>query len=231
MSRCPAPRRVWHGHNRVHRLRLPFPPVLCLLVAPAPAAAQPSPVDTTGLGSEAAMHMLLEKTIFQVDVLMLDIRFGAEATARLNSLVAGQTYSRTLADSVAVLAVDARDVWARIVFKRNVSLNQFLDGVRHNLDRARKDGIVSPAEYGTISDGLPRWYAFLQERGIHSGDEMFYRILGDTLRTVFRSEEGRILLDQVDIGPERRLSVLGGYFASKSDFREGLVRSLLGKEN
>jgi hypothetical protein len=33
-------------------------------------------------------------------------------------------------------------------------------------------------------------------------------------------------LDQVDIGPERRLAVLGSYFAPESDFREGLVRSL-----
>lgn len=230
MSHCPAPGRARHGRARMYRLRLPLLAVLCLGMAPAPAAAQPSPVDTTGLGSEAGMHMLLEKTIFQVDVLTLDIRFGAEASARLDSLVAGRAYSGGLADSVAAIALDARDVWAHIVFKRNVSLNQFLGGVRRNLDRARKDGIVSPAEYETISDGLPLWYAFLDDRGIHSGDEMFYRIRGDTLRTVFRSVEGEILLDQVDIGPERRLSVLGGYFASKSDFRERLVRSLFGKE-
>jgi hypothetical protein len=55
---------------------------------------------------------------------------------------------------------------------------------------------------------------------------MFYRIRGDTLHTVFRSAEGENLLDQVDVGPERRLFVLGGYFAPNSDFREKLVKSL-----
>jgi hypothetical protein len=28
---------------------------------------------------------------------------------------------------------------------------------------------------------LPRWYAFLADRRIHSGDQMFYRIRGVTL--------------------------------------------------
>jgi hypothetical protein len=55
---------------------------------------------------------------------------------------------------------------------------------------------------------------------------MIYGIRGDTLHTVFRVAEGDILLDQVDVGPQRRLAVLGGYFAPKSDFRESLVRSL-----
>ncbi len=73
-------------------------------------------------------------------------------------------------------------------------------------------------------------YAFLADRRIQPGDRMFYRISGDTLRTVFQSGGGEILLDQVDVGPERRLSVLGGYFAPDSDFRDKLVRSLLRRD-
>lgn len=203
---------------------------LLIAVAATPAAAQPSPVDTTGLGAGLRMHTLLEKTIFQVDVLTLDVRLGRDATARLDSLIAGRPYSRALADSVAALALGAHDAWARIVFRRGVSLKQFLGGVRDNLKRAREAGIVSGADYDTISEGLPRWYAFLRERGIHEDDEMFYRIRGDTLRTVFRSADGRILLDQVDVGPERRLSVLGGWFAPGSEFRQGLVKSLFDQE-
>lgn len=202
--------------------------LLWLLSTGLTVSGQPSPVDTTNLGSgvNARMHMLLEKTIFKVDVLTLDVRLGLLEAARLDSLLAGREFSEDLADSVAAVALASRDAWARIEFQRGVSLDQFLGGVRDNLRHAEEAGIVTPGEYGTIVTGLPRWYSFLADRRIRSGDQMFYRIRGDTLHTVFRSVEGEKLLDQVDVGPERRLSVLGGYFAPNSDFREKLVKSL-----
>ena len=56
---------------------------------------------------------------------------------------------------------------------------------------------------------------------------MYYRIHNDSLRTVYLDSDGGTLLDQVDVGPERRLSVLGGYFAPGSVFRDKLIDSLL----
>jgi hypothetical protein len=172
------------------------------------------------------MHTLFEKTIFKVDVLTLDVRFGPEPARRLEALAAGRPYSSTLADSIAAVAVDARDAWARLRFERNVSLVRFLDGVRKNLKRALQANIIDADSYDDISSDLPVWYQFLAADGIHDGDEMFYRIRGDTLHTAYRAVTGEVLLDQIDIGPERRLSVLGGYFAPKSDFRKGLIKSL-----
>lgn len=191
-------------------------------------AQSPAPFDTTSVGQwpSSAMHMLFEKTIFKVDVLTLDVRFGPEPAGRLEALVAGRRYSSALADSIAAVAVDARDAWARLRFERNVSLARFLDGVRKNLKRALQGGIIDADSYDDISRDLPVWYQFLAADGIHDGDEMFYRIRGDTLHTAYRSVTGEVLLDQIDIGPERRLSVLGGYFAPKSDFRKGLIKSL-----
>ena len=191
-------------------------------------AQSPAPFDTTLVGQwpYSAMHMLFEKTIFKVDVLTLDVRFGPEPARRLEALVAGGRYSSALADSIAAVAVDARDAWARLRFERNVSLGRFLDGVRKNLKRALQAGIIDADSYDDISGDLPFWYKFLAADGIHDGDEMFYRIRGDTLHTVYRAVTGEVLLDQIDIGPERRLSVLGGYFAPKSDFRKGLIKSL-----
>lgn len=186
------------------------------------------PLDTASLGTgpHSTMHTLLEKTIFRVDVLTLDLRFGTDATARLGQLVHGRELTPALADSVAAVALRATDVWARLEFLRNVRLDQFLDGIRDNLRAARESGIVTPAEYDEISEGLPDWYAFLAERGIRDGDQMFYRIRGDTLQTAYRSADGKVLLDQTDVGAHRRLSVLGGYFAPKSEFRRGLIESL-----
>ena len=193
-----------------------------------PQDDQPVAMDTTSIGGGpyARMHALLEKTIFKVDVLTLEVRFGTETSCRLEELIGDRSHSSDLADSVAAVAVQARDAWARIEFKRGVSLDQFVDGSLDNVRRAREQGIIRPEDYEMVSEGLPRWFAFLEERRIHEGDQIVYRIRGDTLRTQFRAASGEILLDQTDIGPERPLLVLGGYFARKSDFAKGLVKSL-----
>jgi hypothetical protein len=208
-------------------------PDASLFAQAAPSMASGAPVDTTGLGRgpHSRMHMLLEKTLFKVDVLTLDVRLGAKETRRVDSLLdatgrsAGSVETERR-DALATVALAAHDAWARIEFQRDVSLDQFLGGVRDNLREATRAGVIQPATFHDISDALPRWYAFLADRGIHSGDEMYYRIRGDSLHTVYVGAEGAVLLDQVDVGPERRQSVLGGYFAPGTDFREKLIDSL-----
>lgn len=198
----------------------------------SPLPAQPAPLDTASLatGRYASMEMLFERTIFKVDVLTLHVRFSPEVARRLESLAKGRDYSDELADSVASVALEARDVWVEIEFQRGVSLGQFVDGVRENLEKARDAGIIAPGTYEMISENLPRWFGFLEERRVHDGDRILYRIRGDTLRTVFLGADGRMLLDQTDIGAERRLAVLGSYFAPGSSFREDLIRSLFERD-
>lgn len=55
-------------------------------------------------------------------------------------------------------------------------------------------------------------------------------VRGDTLISGYRSRAGEMLLEQTDIGPERRLAVLGSYFVPGSTFREGSLDSLLDDE-
>ncbi len=157
-----------------------------------PQDDQPAAMDTTSVGGGpyARMHALLEKTIFKVDVLTLEVRFGTETSGRLEELIGDRSHSSDLADSIAAVAVQARDAWARIEFKRGVSLDQFVDGSLDNVKRAREQGIIRPEDYELVSEGLPRWFAFLEERRIHKGDQIVYRIRGDTLRTQFRATSG-----------------------------------------
>jgi len=180
-----------------------------------------------GTGTFGRMHMLLERTILNVDVLTLDVRVGPSTADRIDELLAKPREFGGLSDSVAAAALEATDVLARIEFHRNVGLTRFLGGIRDNLRRATRAGIVTPAQFRSISADLPHWYSFLADRDIRSGDRMYQRVRFDTLRTVYVGAEGDLLLDQVDVGPERRLAVLGGYFAPGSDFREGLVASVL----
>lgn len=197
-----------------------------------PAGAQAVGMDTASLGDGpyARMEMLLERTIFRVNVLTLELRLGRETTDRLRRLLEGREATEARADSAARIAARATDALARIEFRRGIGLGRFLDGVRGNMRKAMEAGYLTGEEYGRISSSLPRWFAFLEERKILDRDELLYRIRGDTLRTVFRTRDRRVLLDQTDVGPERRLAVLGGYFAEGSDFREDLIRSLFEKE-
>jgi hypothetical protein len=172
------------------------------------------------------MSTLLEKTIFKVDVLTLEVYFGAETAARLETLARDNQLTRDLGDSIAMVGAHSQDAWARMGFVRNVSFGQFTDAIRQNAKHARDEGIILPETFDLIDESLPLWYGFLRERGVLKGDEMMYRIRGDTLRTVYRTVDGETPLDQIDVGPERRLSVLGGFFARKSDFRKGLLESL-----
>lgn len=224
LSRCSA---LWPP-RRGPSTRAFLVAVLALVGSVRAADGQSLPADTLGLatGPFAEMHMLLEKTIFQVDVLTLRVRFDALTALDLEALAAGRRPSDALIDSLAAVAVAAQNVWARITFLRDVSLGQFLGGVREDMRRAVRAEILTSEEYDRISQGLPLWYAFLERRKIRRGDRMYYRIRGDTLRTVYESLDGEVLLDQVDIGPERRRSVLGSWFAPKSSFREKLLASL-----
>ena len=205
--------------------------ILSAVLAVTTAQASAVPLDTASLadGPYARMHMLWEKTFLKVDVLTLDVRVGPETAERLRAIAEGRegrAESRARADSLAAAAIEARDAFISVRFERDVSLGQFLDGVRDNLRRARDAGIIDAAAYDTITAGLPRWFGFLAGSGIRDGDRILYRIRGDTLRTVFLAREGGVRLDQTDVGAERRRAVLGSYFVRGSDFRGGLLRSL-----
>lgn len=198
------------------------------MAAGSPAAGQSTDsVTTSATPSDVTMRMRLEKTLFRVDVLALELRFGTGDAGRLRALVAGRRWSRPLADSVAVAAVSARDAVATITFSRDIGLDRFLDGIVDNLRHAVRDGIVADSARARIERGLPEWYAPLAGRDIERGDRMVYRIRGDTLRATYHSVSGEVLVDRVDVGESAPRTVLGGYFARGSDFREGLIRSIL----
>ncbi len=201
---------------------------LCGGVPGGRALAQPVSPPEGGPFSE--MSALLEKTLFKVDVLTLQVRVSEGTAAELARLVRGGKYSDELADSVAALVLRERDAWARIEFQRGVSLRQLVDGIRDNMKKAVEAGLLAEEDFATITAALPVWFGFLEAAGASRGDEILYRIRGDSLRTVSRTVGEEVLLDQVDVGPERRMSVLGSYFAPGSDFRKGLIRSLFQRD-
>lgn len=199
---------------------------LLLALVAGVATAGPAQSGRSEPGEGVTMRMLLERTIFQVDVLTLTVRIEGDRGVRLRELTRTRSLSEETADSVARIATEADRARARLDFLRDVSLDRFLEAVRESSRAAERAGFISRETYDRIDRSLPGWYAFLRGRGLKEGDRMTYRIDGDTLVTRYRSAEGELLLDQTDVGPARGRSVLAGYFAPGSDFRQGLIRSL-----
>ncbi|MDX1393897.1 MAG: hypothetical protein R3195_05885 [Gemmatimonadota bacterium] len=179
-------------------------------------------------GPGSTMGFLVERTIFKVDVLYITVRVDEDTANGLERLVDGNSaYGRGLEDSVAALVRAAPEAVAEIRFVRDVSLEQFLEGVDEDMASARDAGWITPETFDEITSGLRDWFSFLEAEGIASGDRLTYHVRGDTLRTTYRRDGAASpVLDQTDIGDQNVQALWGGYFAPGSSFRESLVRSL-----
>ncbi|HUF67395.1 MAG TPA: hypothetical protein VMM79_01995 [Longimicrobiales bacterium] len=197
--------------------------ILCATVLGAtPALAQ---VRALGEAPFGHMRMLFERTIFNVDVLTLDVCFDAPTAAGIAEHARdGRTDAGD--DAIAAAAIDAMTALGRIQFRRNISLGQFLGGIRDEQRKAVRAGLLADSTYRLIGDSLPVWFDFLDERGIHTDDQIVYVFSSDSLRTVYRDRDGSVLLDRIDVGEQRRTSVIATWLAPGSDFREPLLRSL-----
>jgi len=200
--------------------------------APSSAAATaPSddPFDPSGLadGPFSEMSTLLEVTIFKIDVLTLTVRVNAATAERLQSLAEGRDYSDELADSVSALMLDVDDAWARQVFHRDVSMGRFVGGMRETAKKAAEAGFITQETFEEFSEGVPVWFGFLKETGAKKGDEILFVVRGDRLRTVYRTVDGRVLMDEEAEGEEARRASIPSFYAPGTRFRKRLVESLL----
>lgn len=197
-----------------------------LFVSATGASAQngppAAPFDTAGLGTGpgSTMGMLYERTFLNVDVLRLTLRFDDETAAEIADNIAVSE------DSVVEAAIDSRHAVIRCAFLRDVELDQFLEGLRRNLERALIGGIIDQAAHDAILADVDVQYQPVAERGFRNGDIMWYRIRGDTLDIVLQTADGEELVRQQAAGPERRRATLAGFLAPGSSFREGLLESV-----
>jgi hypothetical protein len=163
---------------------------------------------------------LLEKTIFRVDVVSLELWLGPETTLEV------RRHPTAGKDSLAAAVAGSRDAWVQLVFQRDVGLDRFLAGVNEDMQRAVHAGLLDTASYAKVATGLPVWLTPLRERGIAAGDRFTYAIVGDTLRTVFTRQDGEVVIDQTDVGPAHRRALLGSFMAPGAGFRDDLLADL-----
>ena len=168
----------------------------------------------------------LEKTIFRVDVIALDLWLGPATAGELQRLCAASDPDGARRDFLAAAVATSRDARSRMVFQRDVSLARFLDGVIADMRRAREAGLLNEEGFRVVSTGLPRWLAPLHADGLRKGDRLLHRIAGDTLQTVVQRRDGVVVLDQTDVGAEHRRALLGSLVAPGGGFTDQLLDQL-----
>jgi hypothetical protein len=198
---------------------------LTLCATVAFAAGVPS-LNELASGKFSRMHMLLEKTILKVDVALIDVAVDGKTQAAIKSVAEGKSHSPALEGQLAKIALGADNAVIQLKFVRDVSLDQWIDGVRESLVKAEQAGLLSPALRKEVSAGLPKWFAAVKPTGFHSGDRILYRVSADSLRSVVVTKDGKVLVDRTDKGADKPDMVLASYFAPGTDYRELLIRSL-----
>ena len=204
---------------------------LLLLQVAAPAASQSVDVldggapGTTAMGE---MSALLEVTIFNIDVLTLTVRTDSASAMALRGLASRIEDRDELADSVAQVMLAAPRLWARQIFHRGVSLGRLVGGMSESSKQAVAAGFITPEYHAEFTEALPTLFGFLEEDGAAEGDEIFFSVEGDVVRTEYRTVDGAILLSERREDAQARRGSIPSFFAPGSRFRERLVESLRG---
>jgi hypothetical protein len=198
-----------------------------MLCATALAAVPSLDDGSLANGKYSTMHMLLEKTLLKVDVALIDMRVDKPTQEKFAKEAAGKGYDGALEGRLARIAMDADNAVIQLKFVRDVSLSQWIDGVRESLDKAKSAGLISGDLAKQVSDGLPQWFKAQESRGFKEGDRILYRVGPDSLRTVTVTGSGNVIVDRTDNGSEKSNMVLATYFAPGTDYRELMLRSLV----
>ena len=206
-------------------------PLLAVLIAGAALAAAPLPATEggdLGSGPYATMHMLLQKTVLNINVATIDVRFDKGTQGRFAQIATGKAYSSDLGHQLALAAIDAKHAVVEMKFKRDIPLNRWIGVVKDNLEQARKAGLISKDVEQRVGGSLADWFGALKDRGYEKDDRLIYAVMPDSVRSVVVSKGGQVYVDRVDPGHEGRRVVLGSYFATGSEFREPLLKSMFG---
>jgi hypothetical protein len=177
-------------------------------------------------GPFSHMQMLLEKTVLNVDVARIEVAVDKPTQEKLAAARAGKQYSPALEGELAKIVLSADEAIVQMKFVRDVSLNQWIDGVRESLQKAVAAGLLAPALQKQVSDGLPTWFKAAEPRGLKSGDRVIYRIKASSLRSVIVQNDGKVVVDRTDEGAAIADMTLASYFAPGTDYRALLLQSL-----
>ena len=171
----------------------------------------------------AQFDYLLEKTMLKVDVLRLLLSVDERTAGRVATVVKGKERNRELEQSVVAQYLQAATASVKMSFQMGISYDRFVGSAEKTSKNLAKQGFLDKAAADMVTRDMAARFAFLQDRGIQEGDHLYYALRADSVRSRFVTVEGDTLLNDLRVGPERRIMLLGSYFAPKTNFHDGLL--------
>lgn len=194
--------------------------------SPLGAATPDDLLADVGQTDASRLSMLLEATIFGVDVATVDAYLDAATAAGLAQIV-DQSKWGELARKRAEATLLASDSFAvSMRFLRDVSWERYLENTRRNIEGGVEVGVITEAEFERLWAQYVEDFASMNDRGVKEGDTIYYRIDAGRVQTVYYDAAGNILVHVDRDGDERVRSTRGAFFGRESEFQEDLIRSL-----
>jgi hypothetical protein len=203
-----------------------------------------APGDQDGPSPFAHIEYKHERTFLNVDVMQLDITVADEVGREVERLVAayheagsGPRAGRAVRNAAAALEesiaspylhTPAADV--SMLFLRSVSHRQFMGGRDDALEAMVDEELLTEVEADALTEDTDQLFAFVRSAPLRSGDEIRYSVRRDTVRTWVIWEDGTVALDIVRTTRPYRLYTMGSLFARGTEFRNGLIETVLDPE-
>ncbi len=172
---------------------------------------------------------VLEKTIFKVDAVRLEVTVAGETPALVAQLLSRWPDRGSSSDSVAALYLGSKRADVRMTFLRSFGLNRFLDANRDVLRKLVRSGHLTEEEFQRLDGENRRRFAVLAADGVRDGDRLEHEVSGDTVTTVYTDVTGAVRIDEVQVGSDQRMALLGSLFGPRSGFRKGLLDLVYGR--
>lgn len=193
------------------------------------AGLRAAPLEAQEPGSRCCERFdyLLEKTIFKVDAVRLELAFTDGTPARVAGLLTRSPDVPALRDSIAAEYLAASGAMVRFTFERSFGLERFLRANRDVMEDLVDAGILNHEEFLELDAENVERFQVLAEAGIQDGDRLEHRIDGERVTTRYVDRGGTLRIDEVQVGDAERRALLGSLFGPGSDFRNGLVDQVL----
>jgi hypothetical protein len=201
-----------------------------LLPSSALADAPADLVEGLDNGPYSELRMKYEVTFMKFDIAYVGAKLPGDVGHEVGLLVQGKEYSKELGGEVAALLLDSESVLLSMDFLRDSGIDKFMKGHQRNLDAAYKTEIITEAEKEKILLGIEQDMAPIQERGVKKHDQVYYRIDGDQVRTVYIDAEGEVLIDVTHVSASWARGLTGSFFCRESKFRKKLIKPLFEKK-